>query len=137
MVTRAIAPSRADSLLRRAIQGNSVFSTISGVLLAVYSGPIDTLLGLGSPIALTILGGLILVGAALLAWVALQPTIDRGSARAIVALDVTWVIASALLLVTGVLNLSVAGDWVIGGVGIVVGDFALLEYFGLRRVNHC
>jgi hypothetical protein len=135
MATRALAPSRADTFLRRALQANAVFSALSGVLLIFDSGPIDAVLGLGSPTALTILGGLILVGAASVGWIALQPTIDRGSARAIVALDVAWVIASVILLLTGVLHLTVAGDWVIGIIAIVVADFALLESYGLKRLG--
>jgi hypothetical protein len=134
VVTRSLSGPRADTVLRRALRGNALFSTLSGVLLIFDSNPIDALLGLGSPTSLTILGGLIVVGAAMVGWIALQPTIDRGSARVIVALDVAWVVVSVVLLLTGLLHLTMAGDWIIGALAVVVADFALFESYGLKRL---
>jgi hypothetical protein len=135
VITRSLAVPRADTLLRRALQGNALFSTLCGVLLVTDSGPLDALVGLGSPTSLTILGTLTLFGAALVAWTATRPTIDRGSARAIVAMDVTWVVVSAILLLTGLLHLNGTGNWVIGGIAVVVADFALFQSYGISRLS--
>jgi hypothetical protein len=135
VVTRSLSVLRADTLLRRALLGNVFFSTLCGVLLVIDSGPFDTLLGLGSPTALTILGVLTLLGAAVVAWVASRPTIDRGSARAIVAMDVAWVVGSIILLLAGLLHLTGTGNWVVGAIAVVVADFALLQSYGISRLS--
>jgi hypothetical protein len=134
VVTRSLAVSRGDTLLRRALQGNALFSTLCGVLLVFDPGPLDALVGLGSPNALTILGALTLFGAVAVVWIATRPTIDRGSAGAILAMDVAWVVGSFILLMTGLLHLSATGNWVVAGIAVAVADFALLQSYGISRL---
>ncbi len=84
-------------MARRALQGNAIFSGLSGLLLLLGAGAVDSFLGLGSPLALRV------VGVGLLGWAvwllreagreALNPQVVR---LAIVA-DVLWVVGTLVI----------------------------------------
>lgn len=129
--------------LRRTLYGNSAFSVLSGILLIVAAGPIATLLGLeNAPIlgmsaatVLRIVGvGTVLFAAGMFRFVS-QPTLNRRFVMTVFVLDAGWVIASVLLLVTGVLPLSAAGSWAVLVVADIAAVFAVLEFIGLRRME--
>ena len=50
-------------------------------------------------------------------------------------LDVGWVIASALILLLAPDWFSATGDWIVAIVALMVDDFALFQYLGLRRLR--
>jgi hypothetical protein len=56
-------------------------------------------------------------------------------ARIIFALDILWVVGSILLLIADPLTLSNEGKWIVLILADAVGVFAVLEYFGLRRMG--
>jgi hypothetical protein len=132
----------SDRLLRRTLWGNAVFSAISGAALALFAGPFAaaassaevSVLGLGLPALLQLLGGGVIAFGGLCAWVARQPTLSRGLAQAIFAADIAWVLASVLVL-------ALPAAWTTAGVAgivvlaLIVADLAVLEYLGLRRLD--
>jgi hypothetical protein len=119
-------------LLASAVSYNALFSAISGVTLSVggllLSGPI----GVDGWILVTL--GVGLVGfAVLLLW--LHADADRLARGApfVVAADVAWVVAAAVLLV-GVPNLLVpVGQVSLAAVSVVVAVLAAAQTVGLRR----
>ena len=131
-----------DRLLRRALWGNAIFSAASGVVMAAFSAPLARLAiqeagaisGSDFALVLELLGlGLIVFGLAC-AWIASRQTLPRTWARVVFAADLAWVVGS--LLVLGLPSMWTA----IGLAGMViqaliVADFVVLEYLGLRRLG--
>ena len=121
-----------DLLLRRALLGNALFSTVCGLVLLAGAVPLGPLLGVPS-------GVLALVGASLLpfAWTlnrhARAARVPRGQAWWAVGLDLAWVVGSAALVLGRLWPLEPAGTWSVIVVADVVLLWALLQTAGLVR----
>ena len=76
--------------------------------------------------------GVIAFGA-LCAWVASRETLPQAWARVIFAADIAWVAGSVLVLALPA-TWTMAGFVGIVAVALIVADFAILEYLGLRRL---
>ncbi len=122
------------NLLRRALLGNAVFSVLTGCFLLFDAALVDAALGLGNPLVLQVMGALIVLFAAEVAWIALRQPLNRKHAQIILVLDVAWVVASAIILLMGLLSPTVAGQWGFVIVADIVACFAILEWIGLRRM---
>ena len=121
-------------LLRYALTANSVFSTASGLTLAIGGPWIASVVGVGPGWLYRTIGvGLVLSGAGL--WRnAGRAEIDLTEVRWAVAMDWLWVIGSvALVLLAPTINR--AGVWVVGVVGVVVADFAVVQVLGMRQLR--
>ena len=98
-------------------------------------GPwLASVVGVGPGLLYRFIGvGLVLYGIGL--WRNANRTeIDLTEVRWALAMDWLWVIGSvAVVLLAPTIN--EAGVWIIGTVGMVVGDFALLQWLGMRRVR--
>ena len=131
-----------DRLLRRTLWGNAAFSIVSGAILAAFAGPFArmaalgpvSLMGLDLAIVFELLGVGVIAFGALCAWIASRETLPVGWARVVFAGDVAWVAGSILVL-------ALPATWTMAGfvgivvVALIVADFAILEYLGLRRVS--
>lgn len=129
------ATGRSTSLLRRALQGNGLFSVLSGLVLLLGAGPLSTFLGITPALALSISGVILLLYGADLLYVARRDPPRRALAWAAVVLDVLWVVGSALVLWQGWLPLTTAGRWAVILVAEVVGLFAIAQFVGIRRMG--
>ena len=132
----------ADRLLRRTLWGNAAFSVVSGGVLAIFAGPFArvaadapvSVAGLDLAILFELLGLGVVAFGALCAWVASRPALPQGWARLIFAADIGWVAGSALVL-------ALPASWTTAGiagivvVAVIVADFVILEYLGLRRLG--
>ena len=125
--------SDKQKLLRRALQGNALFSVISGALILAINRTLVEFLGLPSSASLTPLGIGLLVYAGWLLWNAKREKIKIVDAWIAVALDMVWVVGSYALLFA--VRFSIGGKWVVGLVAELVFLFALMQWFGLRRVG--
>lgn len=136
MATQAhvLAQPGRDQLLRRALTANLFFSLATGAAMLLAGGPIAALLGLASPLAIQALGAAVLAFCPLLWAIARRSPIDASHVRIILALDVAWVLASALLIALNPFGLSSAGLWLVAGLADLVAVIALFEYLGLRRL---
>lgn len=131
-----------DRLLRRTLWGNALFSVVCGAGLALFAGPLAraaahepvTALGLDLAALVMLFGLGVIAFGALCAWVASRETLPQGWARAILAADIAWVAASALVLVLPV-TWTAAGIAGIVVLALIVADLAILEYLGLRRLG--
>jgi hypothetical protein len=131
-----------DRLLRRTLWGNAVFSVASGAVLAVFAGPFAriaahgpvALMGFDLAIVFELLGIGVIAFGALCAWVASRETLPQAWARVIFAGDIAWVAGSVLVL-------ALPATWTMAGfigivvVALIVADFVILEYLGLRRLG--
>jgi hypothetical protein len=118
-------------LLRRALQADGLVSALSGFLLLVVPGPIASLLGAGSPGLVAAVGASLVAFGALVARNGWREVPRRGAAGLTVALNVAWVVGSAILIAGG--PLSKTGNWAVALVADVVLVLAIVESVGLRR----
>ncbi len=126
---------RRPTLLRNALLANAVFSGVNGIADVFFSGPMAAFAGV--PAAIVPFSGASLIAfAAALLWLRSRPTMSPGLVRAVIGLDLVWVIGSvAALLLRDSLGLTVAGAWSVAvGAGIVA-LFAVLQYVGLRGLR--
>lgn len=132
----------SDRLLRRTLWGNAAFSVLSGAVLVAFAGPFAqaaahapvSVLGLDLAIVLELLGVGVVAFGALCAWVASRPELPQGLARFIFVADIGWVAASVLVLALPA-SWTTAGIAAIVVVALIVADFVILEYLGLRRMS--
>ena len=131
----------SDRLLRRTLWGNAVLSVGSGALLAAFAGPFARLathapvqvMGLDLATMLLLVGVGFMAFGAVCGWIASQPQMPIGWARAIFALDAAWVVISVGLLMLPA-SWTTAGIAGIVVIALVVADLAILEYLGLRKI---
>lgn len=119
-------------LLRKALFGNALFSTLAGLTILFAREWVSRILGVSNRIAFVILGvGLIIFAATLVVNIR-KPEVRTSDAWVAVWMDVVWVIASYVLIF--VLPFSTKGKWVVGGIAEVVLLFAVLQVLGIRRL---
>ena len=128
------AASQPASLLKRALRGNAAFSVVSGAVLVVEAPFLAPVMGIPSPLALTVTGIVLLPFGLLLWWLAGREELARTVGWIAIELDVLWVAGSIALLLSGWLPLTTAGNWIIALVADAVAMFAVLQYLGVRRL---
>jgi hypothetical protein len=127
-------PTRTDRLLRLALRLDAVASGATGVGLAALGWALDDVLGV--PVALTLPLGLFLTGFAGWLWyLAGRPRIGAGAVRAVIALNVVWVLDSVALVAAGWAPLTALGTAYVLAQAAAVLLFADLQFVGLRRVR--
>lgn len=123
-----------STFLRRALALDAVATGATALLLLAGGGLLAAPLGL--PEGLLRGAGLFLVPfVALVGWSASRAVPPRPVVRAIIALNVAWVIASLALLVTGRVAPSALGIAFVIAQALAVGVFAELQILGLRRTR--
>jgi hypothetical protein len=120
-------------LLRKALIGNAVFSTLSGVTILFAQGWVLRILGLSKDVSLAILGFGLLVFAVTLVINARRQQVKTSDAWIVVLMDLAWVLGSYVLIF--VVPFSIEGKWVVGVVAELVSVFALLQFIGIRRIQ--
>lgn len=128
---------RPDRILRLALLGNAVFSTVSGLACLALRDWLASRTGLGAG-EISSLGIVLLVFAALLVFLETRRDLRRPWIRATVlvvaGLDVLWVAASAVAIF-GPSPLTNTGRWLAGVVALVVADFAFFQLYGWWRLR--
>ena len=125
--------SDKQKLLRRALQGNALFSMTSGALILAMNRTLVDFLGLPSSASLTSLGIGLLGYAGWLFWNASREQIKIVDAWIAVALDMVWVAGSYTLLFA--VRFSIGGKWAVAVVAELVLLFGVMQWLGLRRVS--
>jgi len=121
-----------QKLLRRALQGNALFSVMSGVAILAGNRSLVAFLGLPNAASLAPLGIGLLGYAAWLGWNARRQKIKIVDAWIAVILDMVWVTGSYLLLFK--VSFTNPGKWVVVLVAELVFAFAVTQWLGLRRI---
>ncbi len=133
MSVQANIQSQDYPFLRRVLQANTVFSTVSGLLFTTASGSVATFLG-GVPSSVILALGIgLLLFAAYVGYTAFSAPLNRQAALSIIIGDVAWVVASAILLFAGWISFTTAGWWAVAIIADIVAVFAVLEWYGLRN----
>jgi hypothetical protein len=119
--------------LRKALMGNALFSTFSGLTILFAPGWVLRILGLSKDVSLPILGLGLLVFAATLVINARRQQVKTSDAWIAVLMDVAWVLGSYVLIF--IVPFSTEGKWVVGLVAELVLGFAVLQFVGIRRIQ--
>ncbi|MBC8506843.1 MAG: hypothetical protein ISR58_00725 [Anaerolineales bacterium] len=127
--------SSESGLLRKALLGNSIFSTISGLLFVFAATPIAAFLGLSSPLVLRIVGAGLLFFAFVVYKTATFKPVNLQVAMGIVFGDLLWVIGSVVLIFTSLVAFTAAGKWAIAIVADIVLAFAIVQYLGIQKAR--
>jgi len=123
------------TLLRRAMWGNAIFSGVSGIGLALFSGTLTEMLGISYPTVLRIVGIVLVICAADLAWVTSGNDFDVRWGWTAVVLDLVWVIGSGVILAFELLPLTTLGWWMVAIVADIVFLFAVVQAVGIYQIR--
>ena len=126
--------SRA-SLLTTILRADGVFGIVSAVISIFAAGPVAELIGLETPLALVILGFILLAYGATLVFFADRSPINRRVAQVAIVLNMLWVVDSYAGLLFGFFPVNTAGKWAIAIIAEAVFVFGLLQIIALRRLS--
>jgi hypothetical protein len=125
------APAGDTNLARLALQADGALCTAMGVGLLAGAVPVADFTGF--PLAVPIVLGLGLIPYGIELFVLARRRATRGTLLTIAALNIAWVIASALPLLTGVAALTTGGNWAVGIIALLVADLAALQLYAARK----
>ncbi len=134
-VVLARPEERRDSLLRRALIGNALFSVASGVVMIAGSGRISEFTGLTPGWLTAAIGAGVLLWALDVALIVRADELRPSRVWMVIGGDLAWVVASYAVLMLGILDSTTAGVWTIGILAEIAGVFAVVQYIGLRRIR--
>ncbi len=144
MATQTQVSPNNERIIRYALRGNGVFSSISGALFTLASAGVANFLGIADTSIFGLFNGatfILIIGIGLLVFAgglffnSARKLIDRTQARAAVLMDIGWIVASAIILLTSALPLTTAGSWTVLIVADITLVFTGLQYYGLRRMQ--
>ena len=122
-----------QSLLRRALTGNGLFSILSGLIGALFASELADFMGVNSVVLVAI--GLGVVGFGILTLMSAQRRqINLFQANLTIIGDVSWVLGAAVIIMIPGL-MTTQGNMLLGVVSIVVAMFALLQIIGVRSAK--
>ncbi|MQA11140.1 MAG: hypothetical protein GEU98_21800 [Pseudonocardiaceae bacterium] len=124
--------TRNDTFLRNVLKLDAAATVPAGILLAALAGMLDSVLGLPAGLLLGVGGFCVLYGVAVF-FVATRSVLARPAVLAMIAINLVWVLDSALMLTVGWFDITTAGTVVIIGLAAAVGGLAALQAYGLRR----
>ena len=129
------ALTTGSNLLRRVLQSDGVFEAVLGAILILGAKPLAPLFGLDAPAILIGVGIVLLISAALLFRIAAREPADRPTALSVAILNAAWVVVSAIVVLTGWLPLSTAGNWAVALIAGVIAVFAALQFYGVGQIR--
>lgn len=126
--------SDSSQFLRKAFRANAIFSAITGVLFVAANGLVSAILNAyGAMGAIQIVGANLLAFSVALFFLARHEEISRPLTLAVIAADGVWVVGSWLAVAAGLT--SGGGMWAVLTVADIVLLFAILQWFGLRKMT--
>jgi hypothetical protein len=127
------AKLESQALLRKALVGNALFSISSALTILAFNHWLVRFLGLPEQVSLIVLAIGLVGYAVMLVLNARRPVIKVSDAWVAVLMDAVWVIGSCALLF--IVPFSAGGKWLIVLLAEIVLTFAVLQIFGIRRIN--
>ena len=122
----------SSNFLRNVLRADALSCVACGVLQVVFTGQMAQLLGLPEAL-LAYTGEFLLVYAAAVAFVSTRDPLPRPLVWVLLAGNLGWAIACALLLVSGRVAPSMLGTAYVVAQALTVAALAELQFFGLRR----
>src|SRR5262245_366110 len=126
--------TRSPYFLRVVLLIDAAVSAATGLLLALGGGFLEPWIGV--PALLTRGAGVSLLPfAAIVAYVAMRPTLSQPAVWAVIVYNVLWTIDSLALLVSGSVSPTALGYAFVVAQALAVGVLAELQYIGLRNAR--
>ncbi|ABE45498.1 hypothetical protein [Polaromonas sp. JS666] len=122
----------SPNFLLNVLRADALSCVACGVLQVVFTGQMAQLLGLPEAL-LAYTGEFLLVYAAVVAFVSTRDPLPRPLVWVLLAGNLGWAIACALLLVSGRVAPSMLGTAYVVAQALTVAVLAELQFFGLRR----
>ena len=121
--------------LKNVLLVNALSSGATGLGLIAFASPIAILFGISEPTPVMEVG-IFLVAFAILVFRAFRRTIHNlKMIKLIIALDISWVFVSLLIVTLQLFNLTPLGYFAIGAVGLWVAGMAYLQINGMKRLT--
>jgi uncharacterized membrane protein len=117
------------NVLTKTLVVNAGSSAVSGAALIVGAGPLSAWLGVPTPVSVVVGVGLLLF-AIDVARTSRNPR--RNRVARVIAADVAWVIAAAIVIFGFPGSMSAEGRSALGIITVAVATYALLQTIGLR-----
>jgi hypothetical protein len=117
------------------LRADGIFAIVSGGIALLASGPVADLIELQTPLALVVLGIVLLGYGAMLLFFADREPVNRRVAQIAIVLNMLWVVDSYAGLLFGFFPVNTAGKWAIAIIAEAVFVFGLLEIYALRRLK--
>jgi len=114
---------------------NALSSGATALLLLSMPGVISDLFGRGEKLPFMIVGLFLLVFAFIVFTQSRKPFIHKGWLKFIIALDILWVIESAIILIPQLFRFTTLGYVLIAAVALWVAVMALLQARGLKQLT--
>ncbi|WP_144122435.1 hypothetical protein [Catellatospora sichuanensis] len=134
MTNNALLATDTPRLLRHALRIDAIASGATGISLVAAGRLHADLFGL--PVALTLPIGLFLLAfAAFVGFTGTRREVDLRAAKAIILINVGWVLLSAAVVATGLVPLNALGTGYVIAQAVAVGILAELQFTGVRRTR--
>jgi hypothetical protein len=117
------------------LRADGIFAIVSGGIALLASGPVADLIELQTPLALIVLGIVLLGYGAMLLFFADREPVNRRVAQIAIVLYMLWVVDRFAGLLFGFFPVNTAGKWAIAIIAEAVFVFGLLEIYALRRLK--
>ncbi len=121
------------NLLQKTLAANATFSTFSGILLAVFPEKFTEIFEVENALVFRVIGVVLLFFAGFV-FSQVKEHNDK-LVKFIISQDALWVIGSALLILIQPFGISASGNYMIGGVAVVILLFGLGQIRGLKILN--
>ena len=127
-----VAALPGETLTRVALKLDAVVTGANGVAYLALAGVLDEPLGLPSGFLVTV-GAVLIVFALFVANTATRPRLNRNAVKAVIAVNVLWVVDSIVFAAAGWYDPTTGGTvWTVLQAGVVAA-FAALQAYALRR----
>jgi hypothetical protein len=123
-----------NPFLRFALRLDAAVSGTMGLLLTLASEPVAKLFSMPATF-IFVVGMMCLPFSAALAWLSAQAKVPTSAVWIVIGSNAAWVIASILLLVTGLVTPNAMGSIFVIGQAAMVGLFAELQFIGMRKAR--
>ena len=120
------------SKLFSVLKANYLFSTVTGLTLIVSSEPLADWSGVMRWVLVVVGGGLLPFAAFVRS---VSRSLDEGLVKMVIAGDVMWVLAAAVILVGFPDSMTTPGKWGLGVVSLAVADLAFFQWRGLKEAS--
>jgi hypothetical protein len=121
--------------LKNVLLINAISSGASGLALIVFASAIADIFGVTAPTAITEVGIFLLVFGLFVLREGQRATPNSNAVKVIITLDVTWVIASTLIVILQLFKLTPLGYITIVAVALWVAVMAYLQRVGLKETT--
>jgi len=125
-----------NTLLHRALAWNAGFSGLSAIVMTVGAAWLAPQLGLTGPLPIYVVAGCLAVFALQLGNIVRTRDYRHWEISSIIAGDLAWVAASAILVAMYFERLTLTGLLIVDAVALVVLAFAIQQIRGLRLLHN-